>query len=291
MVATASQLHNALSKNFQELSPQLKQAARYILDNRADVATHSLRQIARRSGLTPPTFSRLARAVGFDGYENLKDVCRSELKRNSMTLAQRAFAMQDNPGDAEKGRGSFAERHAASSVENITQLIGKLDLEYLADIADKLSEAKKVILVGALSSRAILEYLHHMMSIANPGWTVMTDSQHSSSSLLSEIDDETVILVVSIQPYIRRTVQIAELTSGYGASVISITDDISSPVLKHSSHSILVPTDSPQFFPSYVAVLTLLEILTGMVVRRWGDEANKRIDSVEKTAHAIGDYI
>lgn len=291
MEASGSKLHNALSVNFQALSPQLQQAARYILDNPEDVATYSLRQVALRSGLTPPTFSRLARAVGFPEYEGLKDICRSEIKRNSMTLAQRAVAMQGERGPGFKARGSFADQHLSSSIDNLHQLYQKLNFEQLASIADLLAKTERVALVGALSSRSVLEYLHHMMGLANPGWTVINDDHLSTPAVLADANEGSVVLVVSIQPYIERTVKIAQLAKQHGATVISITDDIASPVLKHTSHSFLVPTESPQFFPSYVAVLTLLEILTGMLVRRWGEEANKRIDSVEKNSRAIGDYI
>ncbi|MEM9330838.1 MAG: MurR/RpiR family transcriptional regulator [Pseudomonadota bacterium] len=291
MEPTSGHLQGAISKNFLQLSPQLQQAARYVLENPEDVATYSLRQIAHRSGLAPPTFSRLARAVGFHEYEALRDVCRTELKRNSMTLAQRAHKLQEGSKLNRGARGTFAAQHVASSLENISELYRKLDPEQLADVADTLATAERVVLLGALSSRAVLEYLHHMVSLAKPDWIFVNASTPSTSTLLADITKGTVVLSVSIRPYIRHTVQFAELANQYGAEVISISDDISSPILEHSTHSFLVPTESPQFFPSYVAVLTLLEILTGMLVRRWGEEANKRIDRVEKTSHAIGDYM
>ena len=291
MNSTSGQLHSALSENFPNLSPQLQQAARYILDNPEDVATRSLRQVAHLSGLTPPTFSRLARAIGFGEYEELKDVCRSELKRNSMTLAQRASILQQKSGVTQRNGESFADQHVSASINNIAEFYQKLDLDYLADVVEHLAVSKEVFLLGSLSSRAVLEYLHHMVSLAKPGWTVLNENQLPASTLLAEVDVETVILVISLQPYIHRTVQITELAKKSGATVIAITDDISSPILEHSDRSFLVPTESPQFFPSYVAVLTFLEILSGMLVRRWGNEANRRIEGVEKTRYAIGDYI
>ena len=292
MGISAGQLDDALGKKFADLSPKLQVAARYVLENPQDIATHSLRQIARRSGLTPPTFSRLARAIGFDEYEGLRDICRAEIRAPAPTLAQRALAMQQkNPASERNSRGSFAESHALSTLENINSLIQNLDLQKLADVADKMSEAKEVRLIGALSSKAILEYLSHMANLAAPNWAMVGQDGASSSASLVGFDENTAVLVVSLSPYIKRTVEMAQIAAEAGSDVIVICDDVAAPVLKYASYSFLIRTESPQFFPSYVAVVTLLEMLMGMIVRRLGEEANQRIGSVEKLGRAIGDYV
>ena len=292
MKLSIGQLEDALGRNFSDLSPKLKVAARYVMDNPQDVATHSLRQVAKRSGLTPPTFSRLARAVGFDEYESLRDVCRQEIKLPALTLAQRAAAMQqDNPATGLHSRGSFAEAHAVSAVENINRLVLGLDFEKLADVADRLSRARKVRLIGALSSKAILEYLLHMANLAAPNWMMVGQDGTPAPTALVDFDKDTVVLVVSLSPYIKRTIDMARFAKEANSDVIVITDDLGAPVLKYASSSFLISSESPQFFPSYVAVVTLLEMLMGMTVRRLGENANRRIDSVEKLSRAIGDYI
>lgn len=291
MIETTAGLEATLSRKFRELSPQLQRAARYIIENPQDVATHSLRQIARRSDLTPPTYSRLARSIGLEDYESLKEICRSELKRNTFSLSQRAAAMTEtSPGQAQGSAGTFAERHLYSTIGNLHHMLEKLDLAALADTADCLARAGHVGLLGALSSRAALEYMHHMVSIAHPGWTMIRPESEAPGTFITGISNDTVILVVSINPYVERTIRMAELAHERGAEIIAISDDIASPVLKHAHRAFLVPTESPQFFPSYAGILTLLEILTGMLVRRWGEDANRRIDDVEKMSHAIGDY-
>ncbi len=83
-------LKDHLARHFVDLSPQLRLAARYVSDHPEDVAMQSLRQIARKSELSPPTYSRLARAIGFNNYENLRNNCRKELRQKQLSLADRA---------------------------------------------------------------------------------------------------------------------------------------------------------------------------------------------------------
>ncbi len=280
-----------VSRNFADLSPQLQLAARFVMDNPQEVATHSLRHIAKQSGLSPPTFSRLARAIGFEEYEMLRDGCRNQLKQRQVSLAQRANLLQSSGDElSATTRGSFAAKHARVAVGNIQALIDSIDTEQLADATDLLADADRVVLLGAQSSLALANYMKHIAAMASPRWQVADQTSLPAIADLTDGAENTAVITMSVTPYLNRTIQVTEQAAGTGATVIAITDDIRSPLLKYADHRFIVPTDSMQFFPSHVAILTLLEIMIGMVVRRIGEDANNRIDSVEKLGHAIGDY-
>ena len=146
-------------------------------------------------------------------------------------------------------------------------------------------------LAGSQSSGAMVDYIHHIASLASANWSIVGRNGSSASSDLADVNGETVLLSISVSPYLRRTLQITETAAAVGATVVAITDDVRSPILRFSHHSFIVPTDSLQFFPSHVSILTLLEILGGMVVRRLGHQANSRIDRVEQLSRAVGDYV
>ena len=49
-----------LTAGFDTLPPQLKEAARWVIDHPADVALLTMREQARRAGIPPATLTRLA---------------------------------------------------------------------------------------------------------------------------------------------------------------------------------------------------------------------------------------
>ena len=51
-----------------DLSPQLQRAAMLLETHQHDIALLSMRDLARRCDLPPATFSRLARALGFEDF-------------------------------------------------------------------------------------------------------------------------------------------------------------------------------------------------------------------------------
>jgi len=54
-----------LAERYPSLSPQLRLAARHVLDRPDDVALMSMRGIAADAGVHPTTLTRLARALDF----------------------------------------------------------------------------------------------------------------------------------------------------------------------------------------------------------------------------------
>ena len=99
-----------------------------------------------------------------------------------------------------------------------------------------------------------------------------------------------VAFVVSTRPYGDRPVRAAEIARDVGAAVIVITDGHQSPYVGIASNCFIVETESPQFFPSHVAPLVLIEGLMGMVVRRAGKRAAGHIRSTESMGYELREY-
>lgn len=58
---------------YEAMSPQLRQAARHVLEHPDEVALVSMRELARRADVQPATMTRLAKFLGFEGYGRIRD--------------------------------------------------------------------------------------------------------------------------------------------------------------------------------------------------------------------------
>ena len=61
-----------LVEELEAMPPQLKAAARFVLEQPTDVALMSMREQARRAGVSHTTMVRLAAWLGLDSYEELR---------------------------------------------------------------------------------------------------------------------------------------------------------------------------------------------------------------------------
>ena len=152
------------------------------------------------------------------------------------------------------------------------------------------TSAERVVLIGSLSSTAFTDYTAYMAGMAFSNWQVVAKSGASVPASVVDVGKRDAVLVVTKSPYARGSVAGARLAHRSGAQVVAITDGVQSPVMQFAQHSFIVATDSPNFFPSHAATVVLLETLIGMVVRRSGKPAQRRIGATESANRENGEY-
>ena len=291
MAQIESSIQERIGSHFDALSPRLKLAARFVAEYPHKVAMRSLRQIASVSELSPPTFTRLARAVGCENYEELREICRHEVTRQSRTFADKAKLLQRRgPGDAYRKPGTLVRHQGAAAIANIEMLLATIDSRKVDRAADALATSDRVLLVGLLSSTAFMDYAAYMANMAFLNWQVVGRSGMSMPAGVFDATPRDAVLVLTKSPYARRSIEAARIAKQAGARVIAITDGVHSPIIPHAQIVFIVSTDSPNFFPSHAATLVLFEALIGMVVRRSGKRAQARIAAVEKVNRSHGEY-
>lgn len=267
------------------LSPQLRRAARFVVENPDDVAMRSQRQVAQVADLPAPTFTRLARAIGFDSYDGLRDLCRRGVMQNQTMLADRARAMVRADSAM-----PFVERHATATIRNTQALIDQIDQEALAEVSKLLAQANRVVLIGELSARGVVDYACYIANMSLTGWKVLGRDGESLSSELASLETGDACLVLSNNPYANRAVEMARSVAECDVPVIAVTDNALSPLTEVARTSFFVGTQSPQFFPSHAAVTVFFEILVAMVIKQRGERARQRIAAIERQNHKLNEY-
>src|SRR3569833_10016 len=94
-----------LRSGFDGLSPQLREAARWVIDHPADVALLSTREQARSAGVTPATMTRLAQHFGLPGYDRVRQLHADAVRRRPDSYRGRAeelLVRRDREGDADR---------------------------------------------------------------------------------------------------------------------------------------------------------------------------------------------
>ena len=97
-----------LTEDWDSLTPEAQKAARYVLENPQDVGVSTVREIAEAANVKPNTFVRMARQVGFDGYEDLRAPFRDAIRRGAVSFPDRARWLQDISKSGELG-GLYAD--------------------------------------------------------------------------------------------------------------------------------------------------------------------------------------
>jgi DNA-binding MurR/RpiR family transcriptional regulator len=234
--------------------------------------------------MSPSSFSRLARAIGFPDYEALRDRAREELASSTRSFADKAQQLHD---DADL---PLLPRQVQACVANIQSLLTDISTTELEDTVDSLALANNVTIVGALGSAGFADYFSYLTSWFDGSWNVAGRNGVTLASSLTRMNDEDVLIVISKAPYAKRSVMAAEIAAEHGATVIIITDSHTFPGIKHAKHVFIQQIESPQFFSSYAATLVLIETLSGMLLARAGAQAVTKIQQVVEQNRRLDEF-
>ena len=99
----SSTILERLSGAWEDLTPEAQKAARYVLENPADVGVSTVREIAEAASVKPNTVVRMARQVGFEGYEDFRAPFRDAIRQGQAGFPDRARWLQDIGRQGELG--------------------------------------------------------------------------------------------------------------------------------------------------------------------------------------------
>ncbi|MEO0621767.1 MAG: MurR/RpiR family transcriptional regulator [Pseudomonadota bacterium] len=273
---TTEAILDRLTERFEDLPPQLQRAARFIIDNPRAVGVQSMRALAGKAEVHPNTLVRLAREIGFSGYDDMRARFRDFLVSDGMGgFRNRAAWLQAL--EAKGGTAAVIAEMATATGENVESTWRRQDAAELTRVADRILGAQRVFVLGMGSAYSLA---HQFWYVARMGFEhIQPIPRHGSHPVddLSHVGPQDVLIALTFQPYRSETMQAVRFATERGAHVIGITDSLTSPLARAAGTALVAPTHTPQFFESHTAVLALLEGVVAVLVARGGAEAAQRI--------------
>ncbi|WP_241573561.1 MurR/RpiR family transcriptional regulator [Rosenbergiella nectarea] len=278
-------LRKLIIDHYPALTPELQRAAAFVLENINDVALISMRTIAHNADLKPATLSRLAKKLGYEGWEALKAEFIYSLKLTRSSYASRAVRLQQNLQQESAYDAVFST--LSQSLED-TQALNQDSLQRAVTLLD---DAQQVYVCGFRASFSIAWSIYYVYRLFQQRVTLIDNLANSQQIFTRELTDQDSVLLVSFSPYSRETLQILETAQQVGAKIVAITDSPSSPLAQVADCTLLFSIDSASFFPSVVSGMAIAEALLASLVAKHGEPAVQSIEKSEKYLFDSGSYI
>ena len=279
----------ALTEAFPDMPPALQVAARHIIDHPREVGVQSMRALAAKTSVHPNAFIRLARQIGFDGYDQLRERFRDFVVADDMGgFGDRARWLREMAAQGDSA--AVIAGMAAAIANNVGRGFQDQDTKALEQACDAILNARRVYVLGLGSAYNLAHQFWYVARMAF-GHLVLVP-QHGSLPMddLALAGKDDLLVALTFQPYRADTMDAVRLAKRLGARVLGITDSMTSPLAREADRALVCPTHTPQFFPSYAAVTGLLETLTALLVARAGEEAQARIEAFHAERRAARVY-
>ncbi|MBK5206538.1 MAG: MurR/RpiR family transcriptional regulator [Polaromonas sp.] len=270
------------------LSPELLRAARWLEGNPREAALLSMRECARRAGLAPATFSRLARALGHGGFDALKLGFQQALapEAGAAGYAARAQALQ---ATARRDSGWLESLNEAQHA-NAASACGLNTSAQLESAAAAMLKAGRVCFLGLRASHGLAFHLHYTYGLIASNGELAQDLGGTLFDQLARLGSRDLLVAISLAPYTRQTVLAVEQAARQGAAVLALTDSSLSPLVKVAGQTLLFRAQGASYFQSMVGALALAEALAAAVAVRGGKKVLSHLQSVQAQLAAQGAY-
>lgn len=284
-------LLNALASDLDlgTLAPEIRKAATYLLENSSEIGVSSIRELARAAGIKPNTLVRLARRLGFDGYDDFREPFREEIRRGSPSFPDRTRWLQSLQ---QSGRlGSLYALCVDAALCNIEETVSGISEAQLTAAARAIWASRRTFVLGV--------GVHHpnARNFAYLAGTGMNEVHAIPRSGSTPVDDLAragpgdVLIAMTCKPYRREVVDAMAMAREQGLVTIGISDSPASPVITGADHRFVVSVEAPQFFPSSVSVIALLETLLSFVIAIASPDIVSRVEAFHARRHALGLYV
>lgn len=284
----SSTVLNRLSEEWQHLTPEAQKAARYVLENPGDVGVSTVREIAEAAQVKPNTFVRMARQVGYEGYDDFREPFREAIRKGVVSFPDRARWLQSIAKSGDLG-GLYADMIGAT-LSNIEETFAGISAEDLQSAAKVIWNARHVYTLGVGVNNANARNFTYLAStgmrefhaIPRPGSTPVDD--------LAWAGAEDVLIAITCRPFRTEVVDAVNIAREQGIPVIGISDSAASPIILVADHGFVVSADTPQFFPSSVSTIAVLETLLSFVISVASDEIVERVEKFHQRRRQLGIY-
>ncbi|ASP89524.1 MurR/RpiR family transcriptional regulator (plasmid) [Sinorhizobium meliloti] len=279
-------LHARIIERFDAMSEQLQQAARHILEHPQEVALVSMRELARNAGVQPSTMTRLAKFLGFAGYEDLRGEHADVIRVNTDGFAARALQRQVGGANGE----SLAYRMLQGLSAQIARLCEPNTLLQLGAMAERLGKARRIYVLGLRSCHSVAWHFHYVMTLLGEKTVHLDGPAGTSGDALIRASSDDVLLAISINPYALQTLELAEAARDKGMEIVAITDSQVSPLVTIAKHVVLFPTESQTFFHTLTPALAVSEVLCGLLASQDRSAALEELKRADQHLSSMNTY-
>ncbi|MDT7800132.1 MAG: hypothetical protein QOI78_3565 [Actinomycetota bacterium] len=271
-----------------EFTGALQRVAELVLTDPASAARSTIVELAERSGTSPATITRFCRALGFEGYADLRLGIAGETGRAARTGGWTDdIGREIQPTDPlERVLGQIM----AADTQAMHDTAALLDLREVARAAEAIAKASRVDIYGASGSALVgaeMQLCLYRIGVSAWAWTDV----HSglASSALLRVGD--VALGVSHSGQTRETIETIAEAGSHGATTIALTSFPRSPLSDVADIVLLTATQATTFRPDALSArhpqLVVLDLLYIAVAQRTHERAHA---SFQVTARAVAGH-
>lgn len=259
-----------LRSRYSTLSPQEQRIADFIFTHFDDVIGYNSAELARLSGVSKATVSRLFKRLGYANYRDVREELRT-LRQSGMPLAESRDAVQGN---------TLLARHYKQEMANLTHWINRIEPTQFGALIDAMMHARQVAILGLRNSYPVALHLRQQLVQIRSQVTLLAQPGQTLAEEVADLGPQDLVVAVAFRRRPRVILPLLAQLQARQVPVLLIAEPQANNVLPLATWSLCTPLDSVSAFDSYSAAMSLVGLLSNALLHEMLQSGRQRIHQI-----------
>ena len=266
----ATRLALAIQQQFDNLTPSEQKLATLLLDRADEILTFSATELASLAGVSKATAGRFFRNLGYADFNDVRLQARDE--RNRTGPVQQVAMPVDPP------RGSATlPFHLQVEMANLTRTFEELRSDTLATVAEQLSSAQRVWVMGLGAEAGLATHARVVLARARPSIQPVSENVGTWAEELASASPGDALIVIALRPWPKIITPVLAFARTTRLSIFVLTDPTNAArARRYGATPLICHVSTPGPETSHTSVMSMLNLLSMTLTVRLGASARRR---------------
>lgn len=266
-------LNQRLASHYESLTPQEKRVADFVVDHFDDLISYNSAELARVSGVSKATVSRLFKRLGYEKYKDMYEELRL-LRQSGMPLTE--------PRDIVHGDTLLA-RHYKQEMANLLHWTTLLDTQQFSAAIQSLNQARQVGIIGYRNAYPVALHMRSQLIQARAQVSLFPTPGQTLSEELVDYGPQDVVVVIAFR---RRPAVIKKLLQQLQRQqvpVITLSEPQALSIQGLATWQFATPLESVSAFDCYSAAMSFVTLMANSLLHSTLESGRQRIHKIAES--------
>ncbi len=269
-------LRERLNEAVSSASKADRAIAAYMLAEFGNLPFETAASLATKVEVSEPTVGRFCRAMGYEGFKDLKKNLRTDMGDQPWLIGDRLRELQE--------RSNTGEDQLTSGLElEMTALVAVYEAAYTPEwdrVVKRLAQVKTIFAVGFQTERGLAQIFVNQLQYLRGNVHLLDLAGGNFADILAADDTDCALVIFEARRYSHHALLLAEEAKAAGIPVTLITDPYCDWGHDVAAEIFIVPTSFGHFWESTAQMASLANLLVNGVFMELGADVETRMNKI-----------
>jgi DNA-binding MurR/RpiR family transcriptional regulator len=270
----SASLESRIRSRYDQMSAVEQKLSDVILASPGQLAMQTATELAISAGVSKATATRFFRALGYDSYDAARREARKASSAGSPLYLQHL-------NDADQDPKALMQHHLDQEIANLAKTYESLSHTDLAQMAQAIAKARRVVLIGFRHSQTIAVMFRSNLIQVRDDILLLPAPGDSLAEYLAGLDGRDVAICIGLRRRVPELESAMSAMAELGVHLLYISDVLAGKPAKLARWVIRCHTEGSLMFDSNASVAGVTNLICSLVGKELAGERSTHLAQAE----------